>query len=250
MPRSIFQTQTAIVSYAGTVVYGFILWCDLYYPPRFFQAVKGYNPILSGIALFPVPLTVAPGAITTGILVTKTGRYRWAVWCGWDITISGLGLIIIIDVESSTVAWIFILIVAGVGLGMAFTALSCAVQASVKVEDLAIAVAMFSFFRALGQTLGVASGGMISQNRRRTDLLTYPQLRSHATQYSKYATKLVDIINTIPDGADKQDLRQAYSDSLRNIWAVSCGLAGLAGVLKYLDEEVQPRPGTRIGTIS
>jgi hypothetical protein len=42
--------------------------------------------------------------------------------------------------------------------------MSIAVQAAATTTDLPFAAAMFSFFRSLGQTFGIAVGGM---NRRR-----------------------------------------------------------------------------------
>jgi hypothetical protein len=48
---------------------------------------------------------------------------------------------------------------------------------SADPENLAIAVAMFSFFRALGQAIGVAVGGVVFQNR----MFTNPALHTQET---------------------------------------------------------------------
>jgi hypothetical protein len=39
VPMSIFGSQTAVVSYVGTLVHGLMLWCSLYYLPLYFEAV-------------------------------------------------------------------------------------------------------------------------------------------------------------------------------------------------------------------
>lgn len=88
----------------------------------------------------------------------------------------GLGLLCILDVNTSIRGWIFLNIVPGIGLCMLFSSLVFAVQASATDENLAIAVAMFSFFRAFGQAIGVAIGGVVFQNRMHANLLGYPAL--------------------------------------------------------------------------
>ncbi|CAO1598150.1 hypothetical protein XANCAGTX0491_001922 [Xanthoria calcicola] len=229
----IFKNQTAAVSYSATVIHGMILWSLLYYLPLYYEAVKGFSPIVSGVALFPETFTVAPASVAVGILITVTGRYRWAIWGGWVLTVLGTGLLYLLDVDTSTAAWIFINLVGGLGMGMLFPSMAFAIQASQTNEDLAFAIAMFSFFRAFGQTLGVAVGGTVFQNQMKSKLLAYPALASKAGEYSKDASGLVQIIKSMQDDAMKQNLQHAYADSLKVVWATMCGL-GTAGLILSL----------------
>ncbi|OJJ46149.1 hypothetical protein ASPZODRAFT_66930 [Penicilliopsis zonata CBS 506.65] len=236
IPPGIFQNRTAAVSFIGSVLQGLVLWCALYYLPLYFEAVKEYSPVLSGVALFPDSFTVAPSAMATGFLITHFGAYRWAVWAGWALSMLGMGLMCLIKVDTSVPAWIFINLVAGVGLGLLFPSLAFAVQASAEPAMLAIAVAMFSFFRALGQTIGVAIGGVVFQNRMRSNLLGYPSLAPMADAYSQDASGLVEIIQAMPAGQEKADLKEAYTASLRIVWAVCCAMSGLGLLLSLLTE--------------
>ncbi|OAX78835.1 hypothetical protein ACJ72_06853 [Emergomyces africanus] len=236
IPITIFATRTAIVSYVETVLHGLTLWCSLYYLPLYFEAVKEYSPIISGISLFPVTFTVAPAATVTGIIVTKTGRWRWALWLGFALSTLGMGIFTVLDVDTSIAAWIFLLLPAGVGLGLLFPALGFAIQASARPGHMAIAVAMFSFFRAFGQAIGVAVGGVIFQNEMRKNLLRYPEFASTAATLSKDAAGLVQVVLAMDDGPEKRHLKEAYTDSLRIVWAVCCALVGFAGLLSLLTE--------------
>ncbi|KAI2785979.1 hypothetical protein POX_h09744 [Penicillium oxalicum] len=231
VPPMIFRNRTATVSFMGSILQGLILWCTLYYLPLYYEAVKEYSPIVSGIALFPETFTVAPSAVVAGVLITVTGHYRWAIWLGWAISTIGLGLMCIIKSSTSIPGWILLNVVPGLGLGLLFPSLGYAVQASAAPENLAIAVAMFSFFRALGQAIGVAVGGVVFQNRMRQNLLRYPNFAPMADQYSQDAAGLVQIIKAMADGADKSDLKDAYTDSLRIVWAVCCGVSLVALLL-------------------
>jgi MFS family permease len=236
IPPIIFQNRTAIASFIGSVLQGFILWCALYYLPLYYEAVKEYSPILSGVALFPETFTVAPSGMVVGILITLTGRYRWAVWLGWVFSTVGLGLMCLIKVHTSVLGWVFLNIVPGLGLGILFPSLGYAVQASSEPENLAIAVAMFSFFRALGQAIGVAVGGVVFQNRMFSNLMKYSALAPMAGAYSKDAAGLVQVIKAMADGVDKANLKEAYTDSLRTVWVVCCGVSGVALLISLLTE--------------
>jgi hypothetical protein len=202
--------------------------------PLYFEAAKGYTPILSSVALFPETFTVAPSAVISGILITVTGKYKWALWSGWAISTIGLGLLCLMKVHTSVPAWIFLTLIPGLGLGTLFSALNFAVQASATNKNLAIAVAMFTFFRAFGQAISVAIGGVIFQNRLRANLLGYPTLARMATHYSQDAAGLVTIIKDMPDGIDKANLKEAYSDNLRIIWVFLCAVSGVAMLLSLL----------------
>lgn len=246
IPLDIFTSRTATVSFIGAILNGLVLWCALYFLPLYFEAVKGYSPVISGVAIFPDSFTVAPCAMLAGFLITKTGKYRLAVWIGWILTTLGFGLLCILRVDTSIAGWIFLEVAIGVGLGVLFPSITFAIQASAKPETLAMAVAMTTFFRAFGQAVGVAIGGVVFQNRMYANLLTYPELAPYAHEYSQDAAGLVQVINAM-GGADagggpmmqvrQLDLRTAYADSLRTIWIVCCALSAVGFVSSLWTEE-------------
>ena len=155
----------------------------------------------------------------------------------------GLGVLCYIQVDTSIPAWIFINLVSGLGLGILFPSLGFAIQASAAPENLAIAVGMFSFFRALGQAIGVAIGGVVFQNQMHKNLLKYPSLAPMADAYSQDAAGLVQIIKAMPDGVEKLHLREAYTDSLRIVWAVCCAISGVALLLSLLTKSYDLNSG-------
>lgn len=225
---SIFKNRNAAAAYISVVVHGMVVVGSLYYLPLYYEAVQGLSPILSGVALFPETFTVAPGAFIVGTLISRTGHYRWAVWSGWAITTLGLGLLYLLDVNTSTVEWIFLNLVVGVGLGFNYSALGVTLQAATSEEDMSSAVAMFTFFRLMGQALGVVIGGVTFQDQIRTKLLAIPSLAPMANEYANDGAALAQQIKTIKDSNDRIMVIQVYADSLKTVWAVLCGVAGLA----------------------
>lgn len=202
--------------------------------PLYYQAVKGETAIVAGISLFPARFTVAPAAMITGIVISKTGHYRWAIWSGWVLTTLGTGIFYLLDVNTTTVQWIFLTLVSGLGMCILFPSMAFSIQAATINKDLAFAVALFSFSRAFGQAIGVAVGGVIFQNQLKKKLLTYPLLAPMAGAYSSDASGLVQIIKTMQHGVARTQLIQSYADSLKLVWIVMCALAGVALLSGFL----------------
>ncbi|KAI4907442.1 hypothetical protein J4E90_009471 [Alternaria incomplexa] len=225
---SVFKNTSAAILYVSTVIHGIILWALLYYMPLYFEAVKGFGPILAGVAMFPWTFTVAPASVATGIAIAVTGQYRWANRAGWFLATLGMGLLIMLKPNTSTVSWIFLNLVGGVGTGILFPAMALAVQASATAKDQAYAANMFSFFRAFGQTLGVAIGGVIFQNQMKKKMLTFPLLADLAAEYSRDAAGLVEIIKEMPEGEMREQLRESYTDALKYIWIVMLAFSAVA----------------------
>ena len=231
---SVFKNRTAAVTYLQTFLHGIILWCILYYLPLYYEAVKGYTPIVTGVALFPQCFTTAPAAVVVGTVIAITGRFRWSVWAGWAILTLGSGLLILLRVDSSVPAWIFLNLPSGLGAGMLFPSMALAVQASATSADQGYAATMFAFFRSFGNAVGVAIGGVIFQNQMKKRLLTYPLLAGDANAYSQDASGLAQIIKSMPEGSlQKAQLQEAYTWALKYVWIVLCVLAAIALISSF-----------------
>lgn len=233
IPLRITKNRSAAVNYFGGFLQGLVLCGLLYFLPLYYEGVLGYSPIISGVALFPETFTVAPAAGTVGVLVTKTGKYRWAIWTGWFLSTLGSGLIVLLDVDTSIPAWIFLTLVGGFGLGMLFPAIMFAIQASTPEEDVAAAVSLFTFIRMFGQAVGVAIGGVIFQNQVKKQIMKFPLIAEHAQEYARDASSLVQIIKSMPQGQERYDLEKSYAAALKVVWALMCGLCFL-GLLSSL----------------
>lgn len=108
--------------------------------------------------------------------------------------------------------------------------MNIAIGAASPPSTVSFTVALLCFFRAFGETLGVAIGGVIFQNQLKTKLMDNPLLAENAERWSQQATALVAVITAMEDGDVKTHLVQAYSDSLRMIWVVMAVLAAIAGL--------------------
>ena len=223
---AIFKQRTALACYFGTFLHGLILWSLLYYLPLYYECVKGYKPVISGVAAFPETFTVAPASIVVGLVISVTGRFRWAVWSGWFLSVVGMGLLYLLTPRTSITAWLLLNLVPGLGLGMLFSSLGIGTQAAADPKDVAFAASMYTFLRSFGQSIGVAIGGAIFQSQFKLKLAAYPELVQNATSLSKDATALVQIVKTMDQGsAERVMIVEAYADSLKVVWVVMAGIA-------------------------
>ena len=232
IPLHIFGSRTAAVNYIGTFIHGLILWCSLYFLPLYYEAVKAYSPVIVGVAVFPETFTITPMSIIVGILVGITGRFRWAIWSGWTLTTLGMGLLYLLGQGTSVVAFVFLNLIPGIGLGLLFACMNLATQAAATEKYAGFAAAMYIFMRSLGQSVGVAIGGVIFQSQFAVGLRGQPDLAKNATALAQDASGLVQVIKTMPKGtAERVLIVNAYADALKVVWAVMAGLAFVALVL-------------------
>src|SRR5258708_37055739 len=63
------------------------------YLPAFFQVVRGISPTISGVYLLPLMAGLLVVSITSGQMISKTGKYRFFPIAGSAVTTLGLYLL-------------------------------------------------------------------------------------------------------------------------------------------------------------
>lgn len=166
-------------------------------------------------------------SIVVGVVSSITGRYTWASWIGWGVTTLGFGLLYLLDPGTSIPAFIFLNVPVAIGTGMAFISMSLGIQAAGRPQDAGHSITFYSFIRVVGQSLGVAVGGVVFQNQIRKKISGYPLLAPSAGKYSKDSTAVVNLIQGMEAGIEKTQLIQAYADSIKMVWVVMAALSGV-----------------------
>lgn len=238
IPMTIFNNRTSATIYWQSLVSGFNMFACVYYLPIYFEAVKGFPPILAGVTILPCLLSVAIAAAATGFAVKKIGAYRRILWIGWAITILGAGVMLLLGVDTTTSQWVFINLVGGTGIGMLLPVMRLAVQASASDGDMAIAAAMVMTMRTLGMSLSIAIMGIIFQNvfQQKLDSAGLVGLENASSQN---VLEFVQIIKQLPaNSAEKQALTKMFADSLKMIWVTLLVFNGVTLVLSFLTQEL------------
>ncbi|KAF7167558.1 hypothetical protein CNMCM5623_000864 [Aspergillus felis] len=227
---SVFNSWSAAAAQICSFAQGFLLLGQLYYIPFYFEGVKGMSPILTGVALIPRTFTNIPIATITGIMITKLGRFRWAVWSGWILSTIGSGLLILFDVHTPTAAWVIILLVNGLGQGLLLASLNVAVLAIAAGKNPGFAVATYTFTRFLGMSFGIAVGGTIFQNA----LSQYLAHQGIDTAIAQNAEAYIIELSSEAVSADyKAKVVYAYAQAFRCVFIALAAVSAIATALGF-----------------
>lgn len=224
------------------------------YLPVYFQAVLGASPIRSGVDLLGLAMFITPSAMACGASVQVFRKYRPQNILGWVLIIVGFGILTLLDRESNTARYIGCQIVLGVGLGIIWVATSFPILAPLPYSNNAHALAFYAFNRNLSQvwisldstamllnvfqTWGIAIGGAVLQNQLTKQLPL--QYRSTLAKGTSIAYAAIPLLPTIPEPL-QTEVRDAFARSLRVLWEVMIGIAGIGLLTVLLMKEIEMR---------
>jgi MFS family permease len=190
---------------------------------------------VSGLFLTPLMGGVLVASITSGIIISRVGRYKVFPIVGTGVTAFALFLLSRLTV--STPGWeaALFMVAVGLGLGLVMQVLVLAVQNSVDYKHLGVATSGSTLFRQVGGSIGVAAFGAIFANRLRAELLAHlppgVQLPTAANPAA---------IRRLPPAVHAPYI-QAFTASLRPVFIFAAGVAVLAFVLSWMLREIPLR---------
>ncbi|KAK5655829.1 hypothetical protein OQA88_5368 [Cercophora sp. LCS_1] len=245
LPRRLFKSATAIVSYCGSFIHGMVVYCLLLYLPLLFQAVWLETPLQSAVSLLPLSIITVAISVVSAVSVEFTRRYRWNIWSGWVFLVVGLGLLSLLGPHASTAVKYSAQVITGVGIGALYTILVLPVQATApSVDDTGLAVGMFVSFRLFGALVGLAVGSTVFSSvweRSIADLHGLPNTIGSlpGLQSGHEAVQLIPSLRTLELPPDALTLLLGlYDRSIRAIWYVLIGFSVFGLVSSLLTKEV------------
>jgi EmrB/QacA subfamily drug resistance transporter len=229
LPPSLFRNRVfAVTSGVGFVV-GFALFGALTYLPLFQQVVRGASPTASGLQLVPVMAGVLIASITSGQIISRTGRYKaWPI-AGTAVSCVGLLSLSTMDADTSTAVASVEMLVLGLGLGMVMQVLVLAVQNAVPYEQLGVATSGATLFRSIGGSLGTAILGAIFTFRLDERLAS-------GSAPGDIGTLDPSAVSELPAAA-RNTFISAFTDALGLVFLVGAAVMAVAFLLAWLLEE-------------
>lgn len=161
IPLRLFRNKTITLASAASLFVGIAMFSGTVFFSQFFQLARGESPTMSGVLTIPMIGGLFVSSTVSGLVITKTGRWKaWLVSGGVLLTV-GLGLLGTLRYD--TPYWHIALYMAltGLGLGMMMQNLVLATQNQVAPEDLGAASSVVTFFRSLGGAMGVSALGAV-----------------------------------------------------------------------------------------
>lgn len=129
--------------------------------PIYFTAVRGLSPAESGLALLPLSAMAGIGALTSGSLLSRTGRtMRWPA-IGLSVSAVTLGIVALGLGSMPLPVMAVLLAVVSMGFGSSFPMVQITVQVAAGPERLGSATASVQFSRSLGAATGTALVGAV-----------------------------------------------------------------------------------------
>ncbi|KAF3941416.1 hypothetical protein ABW19_dt0207327 [Dactylella cylindrospora] len=195
----------------------------VYFLPIWFQSIKDFSAVESGIRLLPVMLSMVVGSITGGITTSKVGYYTPFAIVGSCIMSVGAGLLTTLQVDTSESKWIGYQVLYGIGMGLCFQVPNLAAQTVLPKSDVPIGLALMFFGQLLGAAVFVAVGENVLGNQLAQRLSRIPGLNSSLVE-SGGATSL---ISSLPAGLRERVLID-YNEALRKVFQVGLVMSCLS----------------------
>ncbi|MEA2362290.1 MAG: hypothetical protein QOD71_1435 [Thermoleophilaceae bacterium] len=161
VPISLFRLRAFTAAAAASFAVGVAMFGAIMFVPLFVQGVLGESATDSGLVLTPLMLALVVTSVGSGQLISRTGRYRWALVSGPVLMAGGFVLLSRLDVHSTHGGATLAMIVLGLGLGLLLQNLVLVVQNTVPSAQLGAATSAGQFFRTTGGTIGVTVMGAI-----------------------------------------------------------------------------------------
>lgn len=161
LPLALFRINTfSMASLIGFVV-GVSMFGAITFLPLYLQLVKGVSPSVSGLQLVPMMLGILTSSITSGQIMSRTGRYKFLPILGAALMVVGLVLLSSVGAKTDTLTLSLYMVILGIGLGPMMGTLTTVVQNAVPRQHLGSATAGGVLFRQVGGSIGVAVFGSI-----------------------------------------------------------------------------------------
>lgn len=161
VPLHLFRNGSFAISVSAVFLAAFGFFATIVFLPRWFQVVNGSSATESGYQILPLLAGLIISAVTSGQLVSRTGRYK-VFTLGALILLAG-GLFLLTNLRADTPlpilwGWMFL---TGIGVGPSFAVFTLIVQNTVPVKYLGTATSNLTFFQQVGGTVGLALTGTI-----------------------------------------------------------------------------------------
>jgi EmrB/QacA subfamily drug resistance transporter len=175
VPLHLWRSRTYSASMVSTFFAAFAFFGAIVFLPRWFQVVQSFTPTNSGFAALPLVIGLIASSIISGIVVARTGRYKWLLVGA--MALLGVGVALMTQLTKDTplpILWLWMFI-AGLGVGPTFSVFTIVIQNAVPFKELGVATSNLTFFRQIGGSVALAFVGTIFAQSFTEDLV--PQFR-------------------------------------------------------------------------
>src|SRR5579864_3862378 len=237
LPLHLFKLRTfSVTSVVGFIV-GFAMFGAITYLPAFFQVVRGISPTVSGVYLLPLMVGLLTVSISSGQIISRTGKYRFFPIAGSAMMTLGLFLLHLMGVHTSTLQDAASMLVLGMGIGGVMQVLVLIVQNGVPHSELGVATSGATFFRSIGGSFGTAIFGAIFSNVLVGNLASHLH-GLHLPAGLSSADITPALLGHLP-AVVHEGLVAGYAESIQTVFLVAVPIAALAFLATWLIPQIE-----------
>lgn len=252
IPLDLFRNRTFTTSVITMFFLGAGMFGAIMYIPLFMQTVVGTSATNSGIVLTPMMLSLVVASTTGGQIISRTGKYRWAVISGLLLMLFGLFLQSQMDINTTQRQAIVNMILLGLGIGLVMPTVTLAVQNAFPVQRIGTVTAGTQFFRSIGATIGIALMGTVMtsgltsgiKNDIPTEVTSnlppevLASLNPQTLGSPEAMESLKNQLASLPNGADLYEqllhgMRLSVADAMHSVFLLSAIVAIVAVVVGF-----------------
>ena len=161
IPLRLFRDRTTSLATFASVMVGVAMFGSTVYLSQYFQIAQGMTPTRAGLMTIAMVGGLVVSSLTTGRIISRTGRWKRYLVGGMVLVIVGLALLGTIDDTTGLLPVGVFMAVLGVGLGATMQNLVLAVQNNTAQRDMGSASSVVAFFRSMGGSIGVSVLGAV-----------------------------------------------------------------------------------------
>lgn len=277
IPLSFFKNRNFVLIMGIATLFGAAFMGSILYLTQFNQQVFQATPTQSGLMLLPMIVGLMATSITSGQIISRTGRYKIFMQVGIVVATVMVFALSTLNPQTPYIYEAMIMVFLGAGLGVVMPVMNLAVQNEFAQSEIGVATSSSQLFRSLGSTIGIAVFGalltagltngltniqndayvsMLKQNPEASKIgnltdsntllnLNMPDTRAKITDgFTQGVEKLpVPVKEKATQEFTKEQsdysnkITQAFSDSLQHIFRVSAVLMLGAAVLVFMIKE-------------
>ena len=165
VPLGLWRDRTYATSIIATFLISFGFFGAAVFLPQWFQFVQGATPTNSGLYSLALLAGLILGSVGSGLIVSRTGRYKAVILVG--LAVMAVGLVLMSNLRADTelpILWVWMFIT-GIGIGPTLAVFTIVVQNAVPMRALGVATSNLTFFRQIGGSVGLALLGTVFATR-------------------------------------------------------------------------------------
>jgi len=239
MPLSLFRNPVFVNATAIGLALGIGMFAAIGFVPTFLQMSSGTSAAASGLLMLPMMVGLFGTSIASGLLISKTGRYRLYPILGTLVT--GAAMVAMTTLTATTPIWLICvyLFVFGAGLGLIMQVVVLVVQNAVPASEIGTATSANNYFREMGAALGTAVFGTLFTTRLTDNLTRVFTDAGASAEQAGQATATIDpsVLTALPD-AVREGVVAAYADALAPVFWILLPFIAVAFLLAVFLKQI------------